>query len=138
MGFSDVIEAIEKMYQPGCVAFYEKRTPDEWQEAFDEIQTHSPHDPDFEEACQRTIARFRVLTQRFIEDGNPSKTINLADAFALGESHESKRSTVEKTCYACQSTQNLEIERFSQNYADVRLTCIKHKTRPQHQSRHHF
>lgn len=133
MGFSDVIEAIEKMYQPGCVAFYEKRTPDEWQQAFDEIQTHSPHDPDFEEACQKTIARFKVLTQRFTEDGVPSKTINLADAFALGESCKPKRSTTEKSCYECQTTDNLEIEFFGQSSMEVRLTCKKHKTWPKHQ-----
>lgn len=138
MRFTEAIESMNRAYVPGCVQFYERFSPDPWQQANDELEAVLKKHGSLMDhpACAAWLERMLYLIARFKEFGVAATQISMTDAFNMGDEARVKehQAAVGPSCTVCEHDDHpLRLERSSRT-GRVAIVCsacvpIKAKSR---------
>lgn len=129
MRASEALEAVGKMYVPGVVDYYAKRTPDPWQEAHDRLEKAMiVCDEELtSRACDLFVSRCRSLVEHFLAQRKSAKPMTPADAFTMGDETRVDEwySIKYKQCVRCQNKEGLKLLSIRPGSMDVVIICRK-------------
>lgn len=134
MTVAQALEAVAKIYEPGCVAYYAKQPTDPWQAMLDRTEAVMlGGDPKLVAVIGTYLFE---ESRRLIEDYRRLGRVKPAvltpeDAFVLGadpESFVAAQSLTAAECYSCGETKGIQPEGYGDDGMRVRLACPACKT----------
>jgi len=134
MKFSEAIVEVAKIYHPGTIEFYAKRTPDPWAAMLDKIERAiKSSDPELLESIGEFYFSEAKRLIRAYQGTNPGpRPLSAGDGFMIGfdaPRASALMSIQTDSCYHCESVEDLDLETLPDQESVVRLVCQSCKAR---------